>query len=231
MSSTIEFCRWVLSTTINIPYSKPLLFGFVEQGDSNVIEHSGNRIARNIGFCQVADKYEFMQNVVRRSVSCESGSLRMNGRACKPENYIAAWRKTVMNAVSIDAYLSHDSLLIQFRSLADAIELKRSSLDLTQSWAVEKDSLLGDLKDLLGSTDGIEEKTDIICGEKYPITEIILTLENYRGVIDLISQLMNEGVDFRTWRTGFDENAYDFASHCINTKSNSGATKQSCLKG
>jgi hypothetical protein len=208
MSSTIEFNRWVIKTKPVGTYRRPYYFGFAESGKSNCFT-DGGRIARDTSLLLIHGEYDFMGEIVRISVSCEGGMLKMGGRWVKPEGYIGAWRKAKEDALELEHYLEHTSMTIEFRSMVDQLNAKRATCDTSKPWQRDMVREIDDLIISLCTTDGVEETTVKWFGETIAVTRFTFTLANAYALMDLLVQAMDRGVKGRAiWRSHFSQHAY-----------------------
>ena len=192
MGSTIEFSRTVLVSDGVGRFEEPFYMGVAETGCSNLFDQEG-RIARSYDMLQIAKGNQFMTKVVCISQDCEGGMLKMNGRWCKPESYIAAWRKAKNNALHIKHYLKYANIVIKFNSMIEYLEHYKTTLDLSRHYhrklLIEVNDLIIDLY----FTDGIEEKTFTWFSEEVNKTEFTITSENWKPLLEKIEKVQGFG--------------------------------------
>jgi hypothetical protein len=197
MSSTIEFDRYIIKSG---PESRPFYFGFVDLGESNVIDDAG-KVSRSTRLVQVNHYDTFMHRVIDISTDCEGGMLKMHGRKVKPEGYIAAWRKSVdREALALGCYLQYANLDISFHSLVKQLEARRRKL--LESGTPYMRQLAKGIDDLiirLCTTDGIVETVEQPrwMSEPVAITRFMFSLANQQSLLDLMAKAFSHGVDGR----------------------------------
>ncbi len=197
MSSTIEFDRYIIKSG---PDFRPFYFGFVELGESNVIDDAG-KVSRSTRLVQANDYGSFMGRVIDISQDCEGGMLKMYGRRVKPEGYIAAWRKSVdKEALELTNYLQFANLDISFHSLVEQLETRRRKL--LESKSTYTRNLTRGIDDLiirLCTTEGIVETVEQPRWLSKPvaITRFMFSLDNQQSLLDLMTKAFSHGMDGR----------------------------------
>lgn len=208
MSSTIEFNRHVIvSKPVGRP-ENPLYFGFCEYGSSNVITRR-NTIARNNCLLLVEPEHRFMQEIIKKSVFCEGGMLKMNGRKVKPESYIATWRQAQKTALPLRYYLEQTNMDIEFRSMVEQLQEKQRELDLSKDWNQKSHQTINDIINELCMSEGVNETTRSFYGSNVSVTQFCITEKNVDRLLNLLSRLMQAGVSGQSiWKSDFNEHAW-----------------------
>jgi|GEM_PF-6158968 len=197
MSSTIEFDRYIIKSGAEF---RPFYFGFVDLGESNVIDDAG-KVSRSTRLVQINDYGSFMGRVIDISQDCEGGMLKVHGRKVKPEGYIAAWRKSVdREALNLAYYLQYANLDISFYSLVEQLETRRRKLlESGTSYTRQLAKGIDDLIIRLCTTDGIVETVEKPrwMSEPVAITRFMFSLTNQESLLDLMAKAFSHGVDGR----------------------------------
>ncbi|KZX57790.1 hypothetical protein A3709_19395 [Halioglobus sp. HI00S01] len=214
MSSNIDFQRWVLrwAPTPNDSYEwRNLFLGIHEVGESNVVDDEG-RIARSLSLYCIDFDCVFMQRMVELSADCESGMLKLNGRHCKPEGYIRAWRKAYECPVDLSDYLDYSNLSLTLRCLRSAYyeDVRRISNPALRDTKTQE---YQEFVSLLEETEGVEELRDERYDDVYRYTRLTITADNAETMRQIVSTALRNGMDGRQCaRTNFTTYAYERAS-------------------
>jgi hypothetical protein len=88
----------------NRGYTKDIFALFIQVADSNWYVERNNRqvMDRAWHLMKLGEKWQVMRSVVKYSIACEGGSLKMKGKDVGADSLIRASRKELNRAVSVD---------------------------------------------------------------------------------------------------------------------------------
>lgn len=116
-------------------------------GDNNMISNQDGRFSRSWSSWPIEHSvWELMKSVACVSAACEGGTLTLNGRATKAENYIKAWRSAANNPIPADVInrVCPEFLTIEFQANNVPSDLAKQLLDDYGEEVVKCNSLCSD---------------------------------------------------------------------------------------